>query len=448
MSLRSRLSAIRKNGFVRSASVLVGGTAAAQALTVLALPVLTRLYSPGEFSLLAVYVAILTMVQVLACLRLEIAIPLPEDDVEAANLLALALLSAASAAALAGALVLGFGRAFFAAIGQPEMQPFGWLLPVGIWLAGSYAAMQFWSTRKKRFPTIARTRMMQAGSGLTAQLGLGWAGAGPVGLMLGHALMAGAGAVNLARQAWRCDRTALGGVTRRGMRRALGTYRRFPLYSTWEALANNAAIQLPVLLIAALALGPEAGFILLATRAIGTPVTLIGGAVGQVYISRAPDEMRAGRLPEFTAEVLKGLARMGVAPLVFLAVIAPPFFGLVFGEEWRRAGELVAWMTPWFVLKLLSSPVSMVMHVKMMQRAMLGLTVFGLAVRLIAVLTTHQIQAAYLSESYALAGAFFYLVLLLVILKVVDASVRVKWMIIGCTAVSCIPILINYVELI
>ncbi|MCZ7675605.1 MAG: hypothetical protein M5U35_06680 [Roseovarius sp.] len=109
-------------------------------------------------------------------------------------------MSAASAAALAALLVPGFGQTFFAAIGQPAMQPHGWLLPFGIWLAGSYAALQFWSTRKKRFPTIARTRMMQVGSGLTAQLGLGWAGAGPVGLMLGHALMAGAGAVNLARR--------------------------------------------------------------------------------------------------------------------------------------------------------------------------------------------------------------------------------------------------------
>ncbi len=424
MSLRSRLSALRENSFVRSASVLVGGTAAAQALTVLALPILTRLYSPEEFSLLAVYVAILTMVQVVACLRLEIAIPLPEDDAEAANLLALGLMLATSAAVIMALSVLGFGDAFFAAIGQPGMQPYGWLLPFGLWLAGSYAALQFWSTRKKRFATIARTRMVQAGSGLTAQLGLGWVGAGPVGLLLGHALMAGAGVVNLARQAWRSDRRALTGVTRQGMCRALSVYRRFPLYSTWEALANNAAIQVPVLIIAALALGPEAGFILLATRAMGTPVTLIGGAVAQVYLSRAPDEMRAGRLPEFTAEVLRGLARVGIAPLVFIGVVAPPVFALVFGEEWQRAGELVTWMTPWFVLKLLSSPVSMVMHVKMMQRAMLGLMVTGLIVRIAIVLIAYLVDPRYIAEGYAVSGAAFYLAALGVYLAASGAGWR------------------------
>ncbi|SHM69951.1 Membrane protein involved in the export of O-antigen and teichoic acid [Roseovarius litoreus] len=394
----------------------------AQLLTVLALPVLTRLYSPEEFSVLAVYVAILTMVQVLACLRLEIAIPLPEDEVEAANLLALALVSAIAVAVMTGLLVLGFGRAFFVAIDQPVLPTLSWLLPFGTWLAGSYAALQFWSTRKKRFSTLARTRMVQAGSGLTAQLGLGFASAGPLGLMLGHALMAGAGVVNLARQVWCHDRGALAGITKLGMREALVTYRRFPFYSTWEALANNAAIQFPVLLIAALALGPEAGFIFLATRAIGTPVTLIGGAVGQVYLSRAPEEMRAGRLPEFTADVLKGLVRVGVAPLVFLAVVASPVFAFVFGEEWRRAGELVALMTPWFIFKLLSSPVSMVMHVKMMQRAMLGLMATGLIFRVVITLGAYRFDPTLIAEGYVISGAVFYLVAFWVYLRASGAG--------------------------
>lgn len=423
MSIKDRIGALRRSSFARSAGVLVGGTAAAQALTILALPVLTRLYSPEEFSILAVYIALLTMISVIACLRLEIAIPLPQDDAEAANLLALALGLALGSALLVGVCVFAFGGWFFGALGQPHLRPYGWLLPFGVWLAGSYAALQFWSTRKKRFPTIARTRMMQAGSGLGAQLGLGWAGAGPVGLLLGHALMAGAGGVNLARQAWRRDRPALRGISRAGMAQALRQYRRFPQYSTWEALANNAAIQVPMILIAALAIGPEAGFVLLAMRALGTPVTLVGGAVAQVYLSRAPEEMRAGRLPEFTTDVLKGLARVAVAPLVFIAVIAPPAFALVFGEEWRRAGELVMWMMPWFVLKLLSSPVSMVMHVRMMQRAMLGLMVTGLVLRLAMTLGAHAIDPALIAEGYAVSGMAFYIATFAVYLKASGAGV-------------------------
>lgn len=444
MSLKSYLGAVRRQGFVRSAGILVGGTAAAQALTVLALPLLTRLYTPEDFSLLAVYVAMLTMVSVVACLRLEIAIPIPENDTEAANLLALGVIFATLTALIAAAVAVFFGTAFFQVIGQPQMQPFAWLLPFGIWLAGNYAAFQFWSTRKRRFPEIARTRMLQAGSGLTAQVGFGSAGVGPVGLLLGHALMAGAGVVNLAANVLRLDRPVMRAISLQGMAGALGKYRRFPQYSTLEALTNNAGIQLPVLLIAVFAVGPEAGFVLLATRALGTPITLVGGAVGQVYLARASEELQKGRLPEFTADVLKGLSSVAVLPLVLISIIAPPAFALVFGEEWRRAGELVIWMTPWFVLKLLSSPVSMVMHVRMRQQAMLAVTVFGLSIRVSAVLIANALQADFIAESYAVASALYYLVLLTVISRVAELPRRARWASIGYVTLSMIPVLLNF----
>ena len=424
------LSQVSRNKFARAASVLVGGTAAAQALTILALPILTRIYSPEEFSLLAVYVALLTMLSVVSCLRLEIAIPLPEDDDEAINLLALALSLAAIFASLILLGMLACGPALFELMGQPRLEPYGWLFPAGVWLAGSYAALQYWATRKHRFSIIAGTRIKQSSSGLVTQLGLGWVGAGPVGLLIGHALTAGSGVMGLAWQTWRKDRTLLTKISSKGMIAAFRNYRRFPLYSTLEALANTAAIQAPVFLIATLAAGPEAGFVLLATRALGTPVTLIGSAVSQVYLTRASTEMRSGQLSAFTTSVLLGLAKVGVAPLCFLAVIAPSFFALIFGDEWRRAGELVAWMVPWFVLKLMSSPVSMVMHVKMMQRAMLVLMVVGLFIRLFITMGAYVFDQKLIAQGYALSGAVHYLLAFSVYVYCADASFKDVWRII------------------
>lgn len=416
MPLRGRLANLRKNDFVRSASALVGGTAAAQALTILALPILTRLYSPEEFAILAVYIAILTMVQVVACLRLEIAIPLPEHDDEAANLLALSVGLTLTLSVLSALFVWLQGDWFFDVINQPSMRPYGWLLPIGLCFAGLYSAIQYWSSRKSRFAAIARTRMTQSGAGLAAQLGLGWAGVGSIGLMIGHAIMSGAGVLNLAMHALRYDTPALRAISWQGMRRVLGIYRRFPLYSTWDALANNAALQVPVLLIAALALGPEAGFLLLASRAVGTPVTMIGNAVGQVYLAKAPEHLRNGTLPAFSRSILIGLAKMSVVPLVLVGILAPWLVGWAFGAEWERAGVLIAWMVPWFILKLLSSPISMVMHVRMRQRQMLLLTVFGLVLRIGAVAVAWQLAPAVMAEVYALSGAVFYLVALFVFL--------------------------------
>lgn len=414
---KQALASIKLIGIIHPARVLLGGTVISQLLTVLALPVLTRIYSPEDFSFLAIYVAILTLISGVSCLRLEIAIPLPEADDIASNLLVLSLVSTAAIAFSCGLLLLFFKEPIFQVVGHPNLAKYSWLLPIGVLLSGFYSAILFWTMRMQRFVEIAQSRMIQSGTGLCAQLILGFTGTGPLGLMIGHALMAGGGGIKLASAALNFDSKAFSGISAVGMKDAIATYRRFPAYSVPETLANNAATQVPILIIATFASGPEAGFLLLAMRSLSTPVAMVGSAVSQVYLTHASREMRNGSLRQYTTRVVLRLARLSIIPLIFIALVAPWIFELAFGEEWRRAGEIVIWMTPWFVLKLLSSPVSMVMHVKLRQKAMFGLTTFGMALRITSVLVAVQYFPKLIVELYAVSGAFFYLVALIVFLR-------------------------------
>ena len=417
-----------KQSFVRSVSVLAGGTAIAQAIGVLALPLITRLYTPADFSVLAVYSSILGIIAGVACLRLDIAVPLPERDEDAANLLALALLCCTTVAAFAALAVWWFPRVILNAVGQPGLERFLWMIPLGIWLASAYSAVQFWATRKKRFTAIASTRVTQTVGGVSSQLVFGlWSAFGPFGLLLGQLISSGAGVLGLGRTAWRDDAQALRKATCAGIRRVLRTYDRFPKYSTFEAFANNAAIQFPVIIIAAVALGPEAGYLFLAMRAMAIPIGLIGGAVSQVYLSRAPDELRAGQLAPFTLKAISGLARTGLGPLLFAGIAAPAVFPLVFGDEWQRAGEMVAWMTPWFLLQFLSSPVSMSLHVTGNQRIALLLQLFGLVLRVGATGYAAMYASAHIFEFYAVSGFAFYAAYLLAVAYVTKISALDLW---------------------
>ena len=91
-----------KNAFARGISLLVGGTAGAQLLTILAAPALTRQYGPEDFGLLAVYASLLALIGVISSLRYELAIPLPVGDAEAA--------SASKAIALQPTTLLAYSR--------------------------------------------------------------------------------------------------------------------------------------------------------------------------------------------------------------------------------------------------------------------------------------------------------------------------------------------------
>lgn len=417
-----------QQSFVRDVSVLAGGTALAQAIGLLVLPVVTRLYTPADFSVLAVYSSILSIVSGVACLRLDIAIALPSRDEDAVNLLAVALLFCTIVAGIVAVAVGAWAEPIVTAVGQPGLQPFLWMIPLGIWLAGAYSAVQFWVTRKKRFTAIARTRVIQTASSAVVQIGLGiWGVLGPFGLLLGQLLTSGAGAFGLGRTAWRDDRRALGQVAWAEMRRVFRAHDRFPKYSTFEAFANSGAIELPVIIIAAVSIGPEAGYLFLAMKAMAIPLGLIGGAVSQVYLSRAPDELRAGQLAPFTLKAICGLARTGTGPLLFAGIAAPAVFSWVFGADWQRAGEMVAWMTPWFILQFLSSPVSMALHVTGNQRIALTLHLFGLALRVGATGFAALFASAHIFEFYAVSGLVFYVTYLLTVAHVTSIGWSDLW---------------------
>jgi O-antigen/teichoic acid export membrane protein len=203
-------------------------------------------------------------------------------------------------------------------------------------------------------------------------------------------------------------------------------YRRFPVYSTWEALANSASIHIPVVLIASVAPAAEAGYLLLAMYVMQAPMSLIGSAVGQVYLSKAPEAHRHGDLGPFTVDVMSRLAASGIGPLIAIGIIAPSTFGAIFGEGWERAGWLVAWMTPWFIMQFLASPVSMSLHVTGRQRAAMILQLFGLLARVAAVWLASKYWSDSVGEAYALSGFLVYSTHLFVVISVVGGP-RQQW---------------------
>lgn len=413
--LNSKLNA--QGGFFKAVSVLVGGTAFAQGITFLALPILTRLYSPEDFALFAVYTAIMGMGAVVACLRLEIAICLPARDEDAASLLALSLIFVTILSMACAVIVTLWPQKIANLLGQPQLSNYLWMFPLGVWLTATYSAIQNWATRKKYFSSIATTKIAQASIGSSVQIGIGLSGFAPLGLLLGQLFLSGTGIVGLAKKAWKDDKSKFQLLSWHSMLEQLREYKKFPKYSTLESFANTAAIQIPLILIAAIAIGPEAGYLLLATKVMSAPLGLIGKAISQVYLSRAAEEYRRGNLGDFTADVVASLSKIGIGPLVFIGILSPAIFPLLFGVSWGRAGELVMWMIPWMVLQFIASPISMCMHVRGWQRAMLILTIFGIMLRIGALYIAYSVNIETLSEWYIISGAIFYFICICVFFK-------------------------------
>ena len=90
----SMLNSVRvffRGEFNRNVATLVTGTGLAQLIPLAVTPVLSRLYPPEQFGVLALFISVVSSLSVLATGRYEFAIMLPRKDVDATNIAALSI---------------------------------------------------------------------------------------------------------------------------------------------------------------------------------------------------------------------------------------------------------------------------------------------------------------------------------------------------------------------
>jgi O-antigen/teichoic acid export membrane protein len=114
---------------------------------------------------------------------------------------------------------------------------------------------------------------------------------------------------------------------------------------------------------------------------------------------------------------------MLVIPMLIIGPLAPDLFRVAFGPEWERAGVIVIMMLPWYAFRLIASPISMVMHVRMRQRLMLMLTLAGLAGRVLPLLAVLYFAPEQATLVFAITSALFYFSIVVVFMTIAGVTV-------------------------
>ncbi|MCW4152614.1 oligosaccharide flippase family protein [Halomonas sp. 18H] len=353
-SINSIKKFLPQNTFARGVSVLVGGTAGAQLIVIAASPVLTRLYTPEDFGLLAVYAGILGILGAIASLRYQLAIPLPESDEEAASIAMLSLIMVVSTTLCSAVGVWLWGNQLVSLLNTPNLAPYLWLIPLGLFLVGFYQVFQYWAIRTKLFSSIAKTKLTQSVGMVIIQV-VGFT-LGPIALLLGRVVGQCAGAFGLAKSAFKINSSSFKSVNKDGVKDAAIKYKKFPFVSTWAGLASSAGSQLPPLIIASVLGINSAGLFSLAQRVLSQPMSVIGKAISDVFYQRASQAFREGGLDFIVLKVFSTLLVLAITPAIIFFIYAPEIFRVVFGEEWYSAGIIARWMVPWMLADFIVSP--------------------------------------------------------------------------------------------
>ena len=360
--------------FYKNISILTLGNITANLISILALIVLTRLYSPQDFGIASVYISILSIATVISSLRLNVAIPIPKSDQDGFSLLISCILLSTFVSVLIAIFLNLYPEYFVSLIYQPSLENFLWMIPLGIFFGSIYNSLQFWATRKERFKDIAYTNVSRSFFGSITQIILGIYIFGPFGLILGHMIYACIGIYKLGKPIIKIKNISFPNINK--LKKVLYEYKKFPVFSFPESIFNTLGQYIPFIIIASFA-GSEAGFLFIAIRIMSMPVTLIGRSISQVYLSEARNKIEHGELHKFTKSVLLQLAKYCLPIFVLIALTAPVLMGYILGSDWSRVGIIMALIAPWHFFQIVSSPISMLLHVTGHQINALLMQFFG-----------------------------------------------------------------------
>ena len=348
-----------RSGYWQDVSWIAAGTGLAQAIGLLTMPALTRLYEPAAFASLNIFTQAVALLSGALSLRLEFAVPLPKQPVYAMALLRLvAALSLLGAALWTGAAVLAGD---WIARWRPEEPQVLWLLvPItaalgSIALASQHLAQRFGHYRRVGIAEIA-------GKGayfLTALLGV-WALPSPTGLLLAVGVgilvkmtltLPPQRASDAPDQAWRLQKWT------RLCRTVGARYRRLSMTMVSSHLMLTLTGLIPALFVSS-AYGADAlGQMFLVITTSYLPSALIGSAVGQVYFQHAARRHALGQpFGDLWTATVRRLLQLGLPLYLLLGLTARWIYPWLFGPRWELAGQFAVVMSVSAFLSYLSTP--------------------------------------------------------------------------------------------
>lgn len=350
----------KKESFAFDVLTLAGGTTFAQILMILSAPVLTRLYGPEDFGIWALYISITSIISVIACMRYEYSIMLPESDEEAVNLLGLSFLAVLFVSGLTFPIIWYFKEPIINILNSQQIGDYLWLVPPFIFVNGLFLALNNWNSRTKLFKRLSLSRVFSSVSATTTQIGLGFLekiGAG--GLIAGSLVSQYIATFALGGQIWRDDRKLIvKSLSWKKVYEGFKKYHKFSLIDTWAALMNSVSWQLPAFLLSAFFTPAVVGFYSLGFRLLQLPMSFIGGSISQVFFQRASRALSEGTLPSLVENVFRMLVIIGMFPILILTIVGSDVFTVIFGKAWAEAGVYAQILSIWVFIWFISSPLT------------------------------------------------------------------------------------------
>ena len=343
--------------FTRNVLTLMTGTALAQALPIAVSPILTRLYTPEDFGLLALFVAIFSIISAISTGRYEVAIMAPATHAESQNVVFLSIVVAVVTFVLSTLLIWFFNQQMTELLGNPKIGNWLYFVPITVLCFGVYQSIDYWLNRHRRYKNMSINKLSQAGSVGFFQVSIGvFNSAGLlIGSVLGWTLSV---LIIVKRSKLQFSQFNIQSVIAVAIK-----YKNYPLLQAPSSLLNSISAHAPIFFATKYYDSVFVGYLSLVIKVMSAPASLISRSIGQVFFQRVSDHAKTA--PDL---LLKDLYQVAIKLSVIALVVFTPvlifgseIFAFVFGTEWTEAGAFAQILVFSIAIQFVVSPLSSIL---------------------------------------------------------------------------------------
>ena len=371
---------LRRSAFLKNFLSIASANLLSQLMLLAATPLLTRLYSPQDFGVAAVFLSVVQIVGSFSSWRFDRTIPNARAR-QAAVLLAFFGLSASILVAVLALLTIYINP--WQVMQFDSIQRLGSLaywLPAAILATGIIQLAGAWFAREGALNSVSYAVIAYSITYLVAGLIAGAAGYGSSGLVFSSVLALGCQALTLL---YFTSKTRLEfRLTKRNIRTTHFRYIGMATTASVITFINTLSFLAPVFLLTKYYTLAEVGLYVLVVRIVATPLGTITKSLALSFWSRTAELVRSKDYKSMWS-LYQAVSATLTALAVFIATscyLVSDHLGLLLGGQWDTAGPVLLASIPYFIGLIIVSPTN---HLFVLRRQMFQLTADGLRLLLL-----------------------------------------------------------------
>lgn len=337
---------LRTSEFVNNFKKLASGTLISQLILLFTAPFITRLYSPEDYGIYALFVAIVSIISPVTSGRYNIAMVIVKKNEEGDALFSLSLVVTFLFFLLLVIIFLIGEDILKNFLNAKKLEDFWFFIPIAIFFQSFYILIKSYLNRYKNYFIISIGSIISSLLKVVLLIFFGFLSFKFSGLILAE-IITSILIIMIVVFFYRNFFKNISWIKRKELFTLAKKYIDFPIYQSSSTILNSIRVMLPIFFLTKYFSDTIVGHYALVLKMVFYPLSFISSSISMIHMRKVAELVNEKK--DATIYLIK-------LTLILLAIITIPalliiFFGplivpFIFGEEWKQAGEFASLLMP------------------------------------------------------------------------------------------------------